>query len=180
MPETNQHLRKNDVIVQLLNLMNNISNDQQLMLFKQLFKDSLANQLLKRIIDMNDSQRLILLKHLEEVVAKPRNGDKRKHPRKDCLINVHFRLQGPQYSSYILDINPYGAFIETNQSFSIGQEMKLHFASPDSRESLDIAGKVIRKDLNGVGVKFHNLSRHELNTLKTFVENREAVYEINS
>jgi len=178
--ETGRRRGKNEVMLSLLNLMDNISDDQQLLLFKHLFKDNLSNQLVKRIIDMSDNQRLILMKHLEEMVAQQKNGEKRKHPRKDCLINVDFALQGPRFSSYILDINPYGAFIETNQSFSIGQQMKLSFSSPDTREYLNISATVIRRDLNGVGIKFHHLSQHELNTIRSFVENGEAVYTINS
>jgi Tfp pilus assembly protein PilZ len=178
--EAAQNLNKNEVIIRLLNLMDNITDEQQLMLFKKLFKDNLSNQLVKRIIDMNDHQRLVLMKHLEEMVAKTENGEKRKYPRKDCLINVNFAIQGPRFSSYILDINPYGAFIETNQSLAIGQEMKLTFSSPENRKSLNITGTVIRKDMNGVGVRFHNLDKHDLNTIRSFVENGEAVYTINS
>ncbi len=180
MPLTNVKITKFDVISRLLHLMDTISEDQQLMLFKQLFKDSLANQLVKRIIDMSDNQRLILLKHLEEIAAETGNGDKRKNPRKDCLINVNMMLQGPRYNSYILDINQYGAYIETNEAFSVGQEMNLTFASPNSRQPLNITGEVIRKDDHGVGVKFQNLNGQEMATLRSFVEDREAVYEINS
>jgi hypothetical protein len=88
MPAANEKLNKYDIMSRLLHLMDSISEDQQFMLFKHLFKDSLANQLLKRIIDMSDNQRLILMKHLEEIASGSNNGDKRRQPRKDCLINV--------------------------------------------------------------------------------------------
>ena len=180
MLEINNQLSKYDVIARLLHLMDNISEDHQFLIFKKLFKDSVANQIVKRIIDMSDHQRLILMKHLEEMVSESGNGDKRQTPRKDCLINVNMRVQGPRYNSYILDINQHGAFIETNETFTIGQEMKLTFASPNSRQSLNIAGEVIRKDSQGVGIKFQNLNTLELDTIRSFVEDRQAVYEINS
>jgi Tfp pilus assembly protein PilZ len=180
MPAANQRLSKYDVLVRLLHLMDNLTEEQQFLIFKQLFKGGISNQLIKRIIDMSENQRLILLKHLEEVMAHANNGEKRKHARKNCLINVNFEIKGPRFNSYILDINPYGAFIETNESFSVGQEMRLTFASPDSRESLNIISKVIRTDSNGVGVRFHRLTRHELSAIRSFVENGEAVYEITS
>jgi Tfp pilus assembly protein PilZ len=180
MLEMNNQLSKYDVIARLLHLMDNISEDHQFLLFKKLFKDSLSNQIVKRIIDMSDHQRLVLMKHLEQMAAENNNGDKRKTPRKDCLINVNMRIQGPRYNSYILDINQHGAYIETNEAFTIGQEMKLMFASPNSREPLSISGEVIRKDAQGVGIKFQNLSTQEMNTIRSFVEDREAVYEINS
>jgi Tfp pilus assembly protein PilZ len=90
------------------------------------------------------------------------------------------RLQGPRYNSYILDINQYGAYVETNESLAVGQQMKLTFASPNSREPLDITGEIIRKDGQGVGIRFQNLSDNELQTIRSFVENQEAVYTINS
>ncbi len=180
MRATNENLSKYDIISRLLLLMDNISEDQQFLLFKHLFKDSLANQLIKRIIDMSDNQRLILMKHLEEIASDTNNGDKRRKPRKDCLINVNMRLQGPRYTSYILDINQYGAFIETNEDLTVGQQMSLTFASPNSRESLNITGEIIRKDTQGVGVRFQNLSNNELQIIRSFAENREPVYTINS
>jgi hypothetical protein len=180
MPAANLKLNRYDIISRLLHLMDNISEDQQFMLFKNLFKDSLANQLIKRIIDMSDNQRLVLMKHLEEIASGTNNGDKRRQPRKDCLINVNMRLQGPRFNSYILDINQYGAYIETNETFDVGQQMKLTFASPNSREPLDITGEIIRKDGQGVGIRFQNLSNNELQTIRSFVENQEAVYTITS
>ena len=180
MPAANEKLNKYDIISRLMHLMDNISEDQQFMLFKHLFKDSLANQLIKRIIDMSDNQRLILMKHLEEIASGTNNGDKRRLPRKDCLINVNMMLQGPNFNSYILDINQNGAYIETNESFAVGQQMKLTFASPSSRKPLDITGEIIRKDGQGVGIRFQNLSDNELQTIRSFVENQEAVYTINS
>jgi hypothetical protein len=180
MPAINEKLNKYDIISRLLHLMDSISEDQQFMLFKHLFKDSLANQIIKRIIDMSDNQRLILMKHLEEIASGTNNGDKRRQPRKDCLINVNMMLQGPNYNSYILDINQYGAYIETSESFAVGQQMKLTFASPDSRKPLDVTGEIIRKDNQGVGIRFRNLSDNELQTIRSFVENQDAVYTITS
>jgi Tfp pilus assembly protein PilZ len=90
------------------------------------------------------------------------------------------RLQGPRYNSYILDINQHGAYIETNETFAVGQEMKLTFASPNSRRPLNITGEVIRRDAQGVGIKFQNLTTLELDTIRSFVEDRQTVYEINS
>jgi Tfp pilus assembly protein PilZ len=180
MLEINNQLSKYDVIARLFHLMDSLSEDHQFLIFKKLFKDSVSNQIVKRIIDMTDHQRLILMKHLEEMVSESDNGDKRKTPRKDCLINVNMRLQGPRYNSYILDINQHGAYIETNETFAVGQEMKLTFASPNSRRPLNITGEAIRRDAQGVGIKFQNLTTLELDTIRSFVEDRQTVYEINS
>jgi hypothetical protein len=125
---------------------------------------------------MNDRQRAALIKHLEKMSKGPNSGDKRKHPREDCSINVDMRTQDPQLNSCILDINQYGAYIETNQSFSAGQQIRLTFASPDSRKSLSISGQVTRRDDRGVGVKFKNLTKYELKTFRSFVNTHDGAY----
>ena len=131
MLEINNQLSKYDVIARLLHLMDHISEDHQFLIFKKLFKDSLSSQIVKRIIDMTEHQQLILMKHLEEMVSESGNGDKRQTPRKDCLINVNMRVQGPRYNSYILDINQHGAYIETNRNIFDRSGNEANFRIPE-------------------------------------------------
>ena len=173
MLEINNQLSKYDVIARLLHLMDNISEDHQFLIFKKLFKDSVANQIVKRIIDMSDHQRLILMKHLEEMVSESDNGDNRKTTRKDCLINVNMRVQGPRYNSYILDINQHGAFIETNETFTLGQEIVLNFALPHYQKPFKLRGKISWGSPRGFGVKFDQVPVQQGEILKSFVEQKD-------
>ena len=96
----------------------------------QFLNGSTTNFLLKMAIDMSHEQRFVFMKHLEEMQPETEQPDRREHARKDCLINVNFKIRGHQFSSYILDISSAGAFIENNQTLSSGLKMLLRFSSP--------------------------------------------------
>jgi Tfp pilus assembly protein PilZ len=120
------------------------------------------------------------MKHLEEMQPKAEQLDRRAHTRKDCLINVNFKIRGQKFSSYILDISRSGAFIETNESFACGLKMLLVFSSPEDRKPLNLIGEIVWSDPRGVGVKFHHLTKDQGRQLKNFSEKTEEVLEIAS
>jgi Tfp pilus assembly protein PilZ len=120
------------------------------------------------------------MKHLEEMQSETDKKEKREHTRKDCLINVSFKIRGQKFSSYILDISRSGAFIETGESFTRGLKMLLRFSSPETRNPLDLIGEVVWADPRGVGVKFHHLTKGQTQILKSFCEKTEEVLEITS
>jgi Tfp pilus assembly protein PilZ len=96
------------------------------------------------------------------------------------LINVHFKIRGQKFSSYILDLSSSGAFIENNESFSSGLKMLLKFSSPEDREPLDLIGEIVWSDARGFGVKFHHLTKDQTRILKSFSEKPAEVLEIAS
>ena len=175
-------LRMNEyeVVARLYYLLNNLSEKKQLDLFRQFLNGNTANFLLKMAIDMSSEQRFIFMKHLEEMQPEAEKLDRRAHARKDCLINVHFKIRGQKFSSYILDISSSGAFIENTGSFSSGLKMLLKFSSPEDRKSLDLIGEIVWSDARGFGVKFHHLTKDQTRILKSFSEKPAEVLEIAS
>jgi Tfp pilus assembly protein PilZ len=175
-------LKMNDyeVVARLYYLINNLPEKQQTDLLRQFLNGSTANFLLKTAIDMSNEQRFIFMKHLEEMQPETGRTERRKHARKDCLINVNFKIRGQKFSSYILDISSSGAFIETGELFASGLKMLLHFSSPESRKSLDLIGEIVWADPRGIGVKFHHLTKDQTQILKSFCEKTEEVLEIAS
>jgi Tfp pilus assembly protein PilZ len=161
-------------------LINNLPEKQQTDLLRQFLNGGTANFLLKTAIDMSNEQRFIFMKHLEEMQPETGKTERRIHARKDCLINVNFKIRGQKFSSYILDISSSGAFIETGESFASGLKMLLHFSSPESRKSLDLIGEIVWADSRGIGVKFHHLTKDQTQILKSFCEKTEEVLEIAS
>ena len=175
-------LRMNDyeVVARLYYLINNLSEKNQNDLLRQFLNGSKANFLLKTAIDMSSEQRFIFMKHLEEMQPETGKKERRTHTRKDCLINVNFKIRGQKFSSYILDISSSGAFVETSESFTSGLKMLLQFASPETREPLNLIGEIVWADPRGVGVKFHHLSKDQTQILRSFCEKTEEVLEIAS
>jgi Tfp pilus assembly protein PilZ len=180
--ESSSDLKINEyeIVARLHYLINNLSEKQQSDLFKQFRNGSTANFLLKTAIDMSKEQRFIFMKHLEEMQPETEKKDRRKQARKDCLINVNFKIQGQKFNSYILDISSSGAFIETSELFTRGLKMILNFSSPENRKPLNLIGEIIWADLRGVGIKFHHLTKDQAQILKSFTEKTEEVLEIAS
>ena len=179
-PASSLKMNDYEVVARLYYLINNLPEKQQNDLLRQFLNGSTANFLLKTAIDMSNEQRFIFMKHLEEMQPEIGKKDRREHNRKDCLINVNFKIRGQKFSSYILDISSSGAFIETSEPLSRGLKVLLHFSSPETRNPLDLIGEIVWADPRGVGVKFHHLTNHQVQILKSFCEKTEEVLEITS
>lgn len=180
--DASSDLRMNEyeVVARLYYLLNNLSEKQQIDLFRQFLNGSSARFLLKMAIDMSHEQRFIFMKHLEEMQPEAEKPDRRAQTRKDCLINVNFKIRGQKFSSYILDISSSGAFIETGESLSCGLKMLLSFSSPEDRKPLNLIGEIVWSDARGSGVKFHHLTKDQSRILKSFSEKPQEVLEIAS
>jgi len=179
-PSSDLKMSEHEVVARLYFLINKLSEKQQIDLFRQFLNGSTASFLLKMCIDMSKEQRFIFMKHLEEMQLEKDSPDRRAHARKDCLINVSFKIRGQKFSSYILDISRSGAFIATSEPFSGGMKMLLQFSSPEDRQPLELIGEVVWADPRGIGVKFHHLTKDQLQILKSFTEKTEEVLEIAS
>ncbi|UCF89884.1 MAG: PilZ domain-containing protein, partial [Desulfobacterales bacterium] len=94
----------------------------------------------------------------------------RANPRKTCLINANYRIQNRDYKSYILDISIGGVFVETSEKFAAGQKMLLNFSLPKYPHPFGLTGKIAWVGSRGFGVKFDEVTQHQKEILKTFVE----------
>lgn len=130
------------------------------------------SRLLMLILDMSEAQQLMLISHAKDIV------DKRTKPRKPCLIPVNYTLEERNFNSFILDINSFGAYIETSEPFPVGQQINLTFFNPFSRKHIDLAGQIIWSSADAIGVRFNHLPRHLKDMISFFAEtevmNRKA------
>lgn len=180
MPASRRPSGKYNVIARLFELMNNISEDQLLIILKDLLQDNFTNHIFKLVIDMTDQQQKSLLEKLEERVTKSERKDRRGHSRKPCLVPVDYKVNGRNFKGYILDISAFGVFIETSDYFFGGQEIIMAFSVPNYQKQLKLAGEIVWSSQQGIGVKFTHLTQHQLDAIKFFSENEEAIYEITS
>ena len=167
-------------IARLFELMNTISEDQLLLILKQLLKDKLSTHIFKLVIDMPDAQQVALLNKLEEAVQGASGKERRRKLRKACLMPVDYSIQGRRFKGYILDISTQGAFIETNDYYFSGQEIIMTFSVPHYQKPLTLSGEIVWSSQNGIGIKFGQLTSHQMDVIKAFSENTEHVYQITS
>jgi Tfp pilus assembly protein PilZ len=171
---------KYHVVARLFELMNTISEDQLVIFLKELLKDGFSTHIFKLVIDMPDGQQAALLKKLEESADHSSRTERRRCLRKPCLMPVDYSVLGRQFKGYILDISAHGVFIETTDYFFSGQEIIMTFSVPHYQKPMTITGKIVWSSQNGIGIKFSHLTNHQVEVVRSFSENREAVYEITS
>ena len=164
---------KYPVIARLFELMNTISEDQ-------LLKDKLSTHIFKLVIDLPDEQQTALLQKLEETAQGISAKERRRHLRKACLMPIDYSVQSRQFKGYILDISTQGAFIETNDYYFSGQEIIMKFSVPHYQKPLTISGEIVWRSQNGIGIKFRQLTPHQIDVIKSFSENLEQIYQITS
>jgi Tfp pilus assembly protein PilZ len=183
MLDTDPQIGKYGVTARLFKLINDLPKDKKLILLKQLIGDDVTTQLCKLIIEMSEDQQIILLEQLEAmpfvempertVSLEGNESSMRENPRKPCLINANYSIQNKDYKSYILDISIGGVFIETNQTFTIGQEIVLNFALPNYQKPFKLSGTISWGSPRGFGVKFDEIPVRQGEILKSFVEQKE-------
>ena len=161
----------------LFELINHISEEQFIIILKELLKDNFSAHLFKLVIDMSEPQQAALLKQLQKKVE---GNDRRRYARKPCLIPLTYAVQGRQFDGYILDISDHGAFIETGNVFYSGQEIIITFSAPQYQKPLTISGEIVWSSQNGIGVKFSPLTSHQNKAVQAFSDNKAEVVKIRS
>jgi Tfp pilus assembly protein PilZ len=136
-----------------------------------------------RLIDrMPADMQLKLLKFLEAKLPRRIKGnlviEKRGDLRRHCLITVDYTIRGRTYGGFILDISAFGVFIESDDPFTVGDEIRLSFYLPRQTDPFKITGNIVWSGMQGFGVKFDRLSSAQRRQIKSFSEEESRVYDI--
>ena len=168
------------VTARLFNLIGLLPRDQQLMLLKQLIGERVTEHLFKLIVEMSEDQQLHLLEQMGQAPdAEPpettislegTEPSMRENPRKSCLINANYRIQGSSFRSYILDISIGGVFIETNERVPVGETITLKFTLPSLSQPFTMSGKIAWSGPQGFGVKFDSIPGTQGSAIRSYVE----------
>lgn len=104
-----------------------------------------------------------LVKELERKLNF-KTEEKRKHPRKPTKIEANVivwdsTLSKPSthkisFKEFIQNISKGGVFIETAYPFRINKRLSLIFTLPGVKDPINIKGKIVGVDSQGIGVKF--------------------------
>ena len=159
-------------------MIKNLPEDQQLILLKQLLKGNLTPTLYRLIGKMTENQQSALLEQLQEQPLKSINLEEteialRGHTRKSCMLNIDYCVDNRNFEGFMLDISTAGAFIETGEPFTAGQQIKISFSLPNSPGQLNISGEILWKGMLGIGVKFKDLTPDQIDQINTFMEEEE-------
>ncbi len=168
------------ITARLFSLIGLLPKDQQLILLKQLVGGKLTEHLFKLIVEMSEDQQLLLLEqmgHPLEIEApettislEGTEPSMRENPRKSCLINADYRIQGSSFRSYILDISIGGVFIETSERVPVGENITLNFTLPSLSQPFTMAGRIAWSGPQGFGVKFEAIHKPDGKAIQKYVE----------
>lgn len=109
-----------------------------------------TSRLISLILKMPPSEILEILKTVEE----KEHAKKRRSPRVNYFMEVDYVINEKAYRGFINNISSEGVFIETNEQFSLDQEITLTFALPNSQGHIKVSGKIVRATSEGIGIAF--------------------------
>ncbi|GAB6909133.1 hypothetical protein DESC_660139 [Desulfosarcina cetonica] len=82
----------------------------------------------------------------------------RKHKLYDRQLSAEFQVKDWTFQCCLHDISEGGAYIETSQPVQVGQQLVLSLDDAVQGGSRAIAGKVVRRDAKGIGIRFEPLN----------------------
>jgi Tfp pilus assembly protein PilZ len=85
-------------------------------------------------------------------------------------ITVEYDTEDGSYQSVVQRINFDGVFIETGESFSIGQEVMMTFSIGEEHLPLMVNGEVVSRSPEGIEVKFESLAPEDQEIIKSLME----------
>lgn len=122
---------------------------------------SLKKRLIALIETMSESELRQLVSCIDE---------KRQHPRKPYIMSVRYHVNNRQYEDFILDLSLGGTFIETSESFQLGQRLSLIFSFRNLQNPFLVDGEIVWQARHGIGVKFCEVNEQQREILQSFLE----------
>ena len=183
MNELDSQVGEYRVTARLFNFINDLPREKQYILYKQLIKGHVKEELFKLIIDLSEHEKISLLERLgempyQEEPIKTVNLDEnesfmRENTRKVCQIPVKCRVEDRSFKSHIIDISAVGALIESNDRFPVGQKILIALQLPNQSNALEITGRIVRSGPRGIAVKYQNLKRIHEELIRLFIQNKK-------
>jgi DNA-binding NarL/FixJ family response regulator/Tfp pilus assembly protein PilZ len=117
---------------------------------------------------------LLLETHRNQDEKKTAKTEQRVHPRFDCHAKVDFDIHDWSYEGLITNISLGGAYIKTDHPLTVGSDIIVTLASLDKSRLCNVRGQVVRRDTNGVGVQFNELSMYQQQVVNSYLSTAES------
>jgi Tfp pilus assembly protein PilZ len=117
-------------------------------------KNDVIIQLIKRVLEMTDGERLDLLGQLNMLPVQDLSLGDRDGTRRDFDQTISFSTQERQYTALCKDISNGGIFVQTGDVFRLGQMVTLEIPFSHGKESIKVPAEIVRVNPDGIGLKF--------------------------
>jgi hypothetical protein len=121
---------------------------------KEIDEIEVTSRLLNMILEMSLEQQLDLLKQLDATGYDGARRHTRIHLKTPWAVFFDPETDKTPFVDFIKDVSRCGMFIETSRSFSVGEKITIKFEVPSSRKTYRILGEIVRFQKKGIGVKF--------------------------
>ncbi|MGD8990087.1 MAG: PilZ domain-containing protein [Desulfobacterales bacterium] len=98
-----------------------------------------------------------LLSQSSEKMPDTVKVDMRKYPRWNCSQSVSFFSRNRHHKGVLKNACPNGLFIETSDSLSVGQTIKLKMRDRKTDKIRVLAGEIVRSVTGGVGIRLKKI-----------------------
>ena len=85
--------------------------------------------------------------------------ERRLYPRLPCFLLADYVAKGCACTAFIKNISADGAFLESPRPVPTGPDIALVISPVDEHNPIRVAGEIVRKDQQGVGVRFISQSQ---------------------
>ncbi len=116
-------------------------------------KKDITQRLIDIIRNLSEERKKALLKELEDE-EEQKGIELRKHERRPCKITAMYTSGDSFGEEYVRDISIGGVFIETTETFEIGQKLSMAIPFTNEERYIKVQGKVVRITSSGIGVEF--------------------------
>lgn len=99
--------------------------------------------------------------------------DRRRYLRVDVALNISVEALGTEWQAKTVDLSPCGVKVALPAHWATlppGTSVDVRLALPDGESPLALTAHVIRIDLDGVALDFHDLDARHFARLKGFVD----------
>jgi len=98
----------------------------------------------------------------------------RQHKRYDCSLSAHFQINDRIYQCFLRDISVGGAYLEAGRPVDIGKRLILFLSKSTQESYTPINGIVVRKDGDGIGIRFERLTAEQKQLIRSLVLSKRS------
>jgi len=117
---------------------------------------------------INQLQEADLLRFMNRYEQK-RFAMLREFPRVPCNISLDLAANGRAINCFATDISAGGMFVESCESFTMGQSVSICFSIGPDQLPLKLNGRIVRLENGGIGVQYESLTRYQVEILKDLI-----------
>ena len=121
---------------------------------QEIGKESIMVSLIRKILDMTEEQQLSLYRQLVDMSATAIRTSEREDVRKSFKQTIQFMMKGKTFKGVSQDISVGGMFIITEDTFSVGQMITIQVPFANKNKYIQVPAQIVRIKPKGIGVEF--------------------------